>query len=181
MLTSLAFALGAFSTGSFPVLLLPFAGAIAVHDCASNIVGTLRDMEGDRAGGFSTLPVRHGAGPATAVAAGCYTCAIALAAAGLWLQHRSSVPYALVAVAAVMGARAFWLLVTGPRPIPAPLALRSHAVLVLERIVLAGALLAAGAGPAAGLLLAVPLTAVSYLAQARMRAGHELPPHEGTP
>ncbi|MBU3870193.1 ubiquinone biosynthesis protein UbiA, partial [Streptomyces sp. 4503] len=55
------------------------------------------------------------------------------------------------------------------------LALRAHAVLVAERLVLAAAVVAAGAGTTPALALLTPLLTVSVITQSRMRSRHEFP------
>jgi 4-hydroxybenzoate polyprenyltransferase/geranylgeranylglycerol-phosphate geranylgeranyltransferase len=64
-----------------PVKLLPFAFVFWAHDAASNLVGTLRDVSGDRAGGYATFAVRRGIAPAARTAVTLYCLALLTALA----------------------------------------------------------------------------------------------------
>lgn len=155
---------------------LVFALAFWLHDCASNLVGTLRDVAGDSAGGYRTLPARRGTSTAVWTALGLYTLAIGAAAFGVGGRPGSLV---VLAAVAVVGVVAFTPLVRRHADLPARVALRAHEVLVLERLGLAGAAvgLGLGAAPAAGLL--VPMVALSWWTQRRMRTWYELGPAHG--
>ena len=59
--TALAFVVGIMVARPTPPWeLLPFALVFWLHDSASNLVGALCDVEGDRRGGYRTFPVRYG-------------------------------------------------------------------------------------------------------------------------
>ncbi|MFG2196435.1 UbiA family prenyltransferase [Streptomyces sp. NPDC048639] len=164
-------------TGQPPWRVLPFALVFAVHDTASNLVGTLRDVAADRAGGYRTLPVLRGVRPAAVTAARLYAAALALASACAWLVPASPVGcLALLLLAGGCGAAAYLPLLRPGREITPPRALAAHEVLVSERLVLAAAVVAGGIGPTAALSLLLPLLAVTVLAQSRMRARYELAP-----
>ena len=64
------------------VALAAFAVAFWAHDTASNLVGTLRDEQGDRAGGYRTVAAHRGWRAAAGTATLCYGVAIAAAVAG---------------------------------------------------------------------------------------------------
>ncbi|MFF1417765.1 UbiA family prenyltransferase [Streptomyces sp. NPDC058280] len=155
---------------------LPVAIVFLLHDTASNLVGTLRDVRGDRAGGYRTLPVRRGLPFAIRTASALHLSALLVAAAGTAFTDHPTVYLVLLVITASAGVPAFVpLLRSGAAP-TARLALRSHEVLVGERLVLAGAVLAGGWGPVAGLAVLLPLLAISLVTQRRMRARHEFPP-----
>ena len=85
-------AIGQHPTGRlWPALLLLAVGWL-LHDTSSNLVGAIRDVEGDRAGGYQTLPVRHGSERAVRVAIGLYAGAFAAALAGGLLADRGNRP-----------------------------------------------------------------------------------------
>ena len=156
--------------------LLPFVLAFWAHDTSSNLVGTLRDVAGDRAGGYLTMPVRHGHRVATATALSLYGLALASAGLGGWTGAHRTTPLAYLislALAALLGAAAFRSLLAHRTSLPAHVALRGHELLVLERVCLAAAVVGLGLGlPTAG-LLAVPALVVTGWTQARLRTRHE--------
>jgi len=179
-LTALTVVFGALTAGTeprWPAVLLA-ALAFWAHDTASNLVGTLRDVDGDRSGGYHTLPVRRGVRYAARTAALLYASAVVAAAACVPFAPPDGRPAfgALLLVAAVCGTVAFAPLLRGAAPLTPARALRAHAVLVAERLILAGAVLAGGRGPAPALAVLAPLLALSVATQARMRTRHEFPP-----
>jgi geranylgeranylglycerol-phosphate geranylgeranyltransferase len=212
-LTATTVVFGAMSVTDLPSWqVLLFAGVFAAQDTASNLVGTLRDVEGDRRGGCLTLPVRRGVRAAVRTAAALHgaalsTAAVALlaglsggqgfAAGGSTASSSSSalssslssslssalssaLSPALLLAAVACGAVAFVPLLRegeggDPDVLDPRRALRAHEVLVAERMLLAGALLAYGWGPLPALLIVVPLLGLSLVAQSRMRSRHEFP------
>lgn len=184
-LTAFAFVFGAMAVRPYPpVALLAVAAVFWLHDTASNLVGTLRDVDGDRACGYDTFPVRHGvtATVATAVA----LCALWLGLAALApvpLSGRAAFPavfWALLGVVTVLVGVALTALVRAPRPVPLPVALRAHEILALERVVLACAFIGLSAGLPTALGLAVPATVLSALLQVSMRSEYEFGPPGAT-
>lgn len=181
-LTSFAFLFGAMATAPYPKLeLLPVALLFSFHDAGSNLVGTLRDLDGDRRGGYQTLAVRRGVRAALGCAACCYALwlTIALSLPALLREPRDVAAYlALLFGAAAMGLAALVMLVRAGSP-SRRLALRAHEVLVVERIVLAGALLALGAGAAFALPLVTAGVVLTWLTQHWMRERYEFALPEG--
>lgn len=182
-----------------PWQVLVFAAVFAAQDTASNLVGTLRDVEGDRSGGCRTVPVRHGVRAAVRTAASLYAAALATAVSGLLVATAEpGSALALLLCAAVCGAGAFVPLLrdsgrntgtdgsggsggTGGTGAPAApsltpeRALRAHEFLVAQRLLLAGAVLAAGWTLLPAVAVVLPLLVLSLYAQARMRSRHEFP------
>ncbi|WP_370943781.1 UbiA family prenyltransferase [Amycolatopsis sp. cg5] len=175
-LTAFAFLFGTMMTATYPPLnLLAVAGLFWLHDAGTNLVGALRDLDGDAEGGYQTLPVRRGVTVSLACATGLYA---------LWLLIALTLPmspgYAvMLGVAAALGASALVVVLRAPRPLPRKPALRAHEILVLERIVLACALLCQGAGPGFAVPLAVVAVSVTWLAQHYMRHRYEFAPTLG--
>ncbi len=57
----LSFLYGCFAVGTkIPIYVFLLSLIFPIHDTNSNLVGAIRDMEGDRAGGYMTIPVRYG-------------------------------------------------------------------------------------------------------------------------
>ncbi|MFJ1748711.1 UbiA family prenyltransferase [Streptomyces sp. NPDC088116] len=182
VLTALTVVYGAMTASADPPwqAVVPFALVFLAHDAASNLVGTLRDVEGDRSGGYRTLPVLRGLRVAARTAALLYLGAIAVAALSVPLVPADPVGFAaLLVLAAVCGGFAFSLVLRRELTVTPALALRAHEVLVVERLVLAGAVMAGGWGAAVAGAVTGPLLVVSLLTQARMRRRHEFPPDSG--
>lgn len=175
--TAMAFLLGATAAGQFPSpQLVGVAAVLWLHDSASNIIGTLCDVDGDRAGGYLTVPVRYGDRAALAVLA-CFTVTwIALTATifaclATTADRLASGPF--FAASALLTVVSLVILVRGGVPVRRRTALRSHEVVVWERLVLACAFIAAsGRWGAAAVALTASLAATS-LAQRWMRARYE--------
>lgn len=182
-LTATTVVFGAMAVAPLPSWqVLVCAGAFWAQDTASNLVGTLRDVEGDRAGGCRTLPVRHGVRAAVRTAAALHAVApatvLALLLTGLGGPEHLGGAVVLLGCAAACGVAAFCPLLRSAVLTPRR-ALRSHEVLVAQRLLLAGALLAAGWSLAPALGIVGPLLGLSLYAQARMRSRHEFPGEGG--
>jgi len=158
-------------------VLVPFVVAFWLHDTCSNLVGTLRDVDGDRAGGYRTLPVTHGTATGARVALGLYLATVLAAALGGWRHGgHSGLPdgwflLALAAVAALGLAAVLPLLRAGE--LAARDALRAHEVLVLERMCLAAAVIGLGLGALPAVLLLVPALALTWWSQRMLRSWYE--------
>lgn len=178
-LTAGAVLFGAMTVRDHPPVALALVAAVFwAHDAATNLVGALRDVDTDRAAGCRTFPVRHG--PATTLGVAGLLGGVAMALAvvvpvALGPAHRTAFWVLLAGATAVLGSSLVGM--TGPvragRPLPARLALRGHEILVLERLVLAGAFVGLATGPWPALALVLPATLVSGVLQASMRAGYE--------
>ena len=179
-LGGIALLYGASAAGEWPVsataALLVLAAVFWLHDTMSNLVGTLRDIDGDRAGGFTTLAVRRGTSHAVWTVLGLYTAMIATALAGGLLigVGDRAVYLGTLAVVAALGVAALAPLVAHRAELPVTTALRAHEVLVLERLVLASGVVGLGLGVGWQLGLLVPLAVLTWWTQHTMRTRHEL-------
>ncbi|WP_405623687.1 UbiA family prenyltransferase [Streptomyces sp. NBC_00076] len=178
VLTALAVVIGAMVTRPFPPWsLLPVAAGFLLHDTSSNLVGTVRDVDGDRAGGYRSVPVRRGVRHAVRLALALYGCGLTLLASAAVGTPRDPAGYlAFLVLAAVIGAAAFVPLLRSGTQLGQRTALRGHEVLVAERLVLAAGVIAGALGPATAALAVVPVLLFSLVTQKLMRAGHEFPP-----
>lgn len=174
-ITMCAFGVDVFAvTDSPPWALLLIAMVFWLHDAASNVVGAVCDAEGDRRGGCGTFPVRHGETASFWLMGLLHLAWFALAClvpAALGFDAGAYVP--LLAVAALMTLFSVALLLRVPRPVPREVALRSHEVLVVERLVLAAAMIAATAGLGLGAGLLVPFVVATIAASLLMRGSYE--------
>ncbi len=62
-MTAVTYLFGVFSIGSSSSIPLPFwllSLVFFFHDTNSNIIGAIRDVHGDKTGGYTTVPVRYG-------------------------------------------------------------------------------------------------------------------------
>ncbi|MBN6041295.1 UbiA family prenyltransferase [Amycolatopsis sp. 195334CR] len=174
-LSALAVVIGAMLVTPLPPWsVLPVALGFLLHDTASNLVGTVRDVDGDRAGGYRSVPVRHGVRHAVRLASGLYGTGVLFVASAAWFVSDASAHLALVLLAALAGVFAFTPLFRDS--VDRAVALRAHEVLVGERLVLAAAVVAGSTGPALALAVLVPVLVLSLTTQAAMRTRHEIPP-----
>ncbi len=64
LVTVAAYFFGVFSTGqpiqSMPIYIWLLSLVFLIHDINSNIVGTIRDIDGDKKGGYMTIPIKYG-------------------------------------------------------------------------------------------------------------------------
>ncbi|MEU1209453.1 UbiA family prenyltransferase [Nocardia sp. NPDC005825] len=150
------------------------AGACAfwLQDAASNLVGAVRDIDGDRAGGYQTVPVRYGIAVSSKVAGGLSVGSLLIAGIALW--HRAGVDVAVLIIPF-----ALWILALRRIPTSAGAdrfradALAAHEILVLERLFLAAAFVIGGMGWIVGTALLAVSVSVSRFAQRTMRARYE--------
>ncbi|MEU4791175.1 UbiA family prenyltransferase [Micromonospora tulbaghiae] len=183
-LGAVALGYGALAAGLAPhrpwavPVLLALVVAFWSHDAMSNLVGALRDIDGDRAGGYRTLPVGRGVPVAVRTVVALYAVTIGAAVtAGLLAGPGTRTAYlATVLVVLVTGVVALAPLVARRDGMPVLVALRAHSVLVVERVVLASAAVGLGLGVAVQLALALPMVLLTWLAQRGMRVRHELGP-----
>lgn len=175
--TALAFVLGMSAASPAPPLaLLPIGLVFWLHDSASNLVGALCDVDGDRRGGYQTFPVRHGDSATLRVLAILNLAWLALAvgypfAIASRADLAASAPF--LGAATVLLAAAMLILVRGPRPVARLTGLRAHEVLVLERLLLASAFVALGGGAWLALALLLPSMLVTLVARSLMRQRYE--------
>lgn len=174
-ITACAFLVGVFSTAPSPEFaILPLALVFALHDAASNVVGAICDMEGDRKGGYRTFPVRHGEKVSLRLMVVLHVLWVVLAAvySVVVLRDFNLAAYVpLLAVAIAMTIVSVVMLFRAGIPIPRTAGLKSHEVLVIERLVLAGAFVAGASGPLLGLGLTVPFIAATFLSSLFLMRG----------
>lgn len=178
LITTLALLVGTMVVRMFPPWpAFALSVVFLLHDTSSNLIGTVRDVEGDRAGGYRSVPAQHGVPFAVRLALGLYASAITVAALGALLPLAHRIPYlALLAMAAAIGLVAIVPLLRLTPAHTQVRALRAHKLLVIERLVLAGAVIAIDLPLSTVLVLLVLVVLFSGLTQAAMRSRHELPP-----
>jgi len=170
-----ALAVGTPAHGSVLLLLV----AVFLHDSASNLVGTIRDVDGDRAAGYATVPVVYGVPRAASIAAGL---ALGAAVAGICLMvvlAPGPLAWTFFLGALVLDASVYLGLVSRRSVLTRARALGAHKVLVVERLLLFTAFIAVYAPPAVSLTLLAGTLAASVGAQVLLRDRHERQPLRG--
>lgn len=152
------------------VLVLPLL--FFLHDITTNLVGTIRDIEGDRAGNCITVPIKYGVPAAVRLVIGLaitWECIAALLP--LLVPLRRLDFYLVYTLALVMAVLAVGVLAR--RPEDRATALLAHKCFVAERMLLAGALLAGTVGIIPAALIVLPLMALTLWSQVKLRNRHE--------
>ncbi|MFL6137197.1 MAG: UbiA family prenyltransferase [Frankiaceae bacterium] len=172
-MTAFAFLYGTMMVTDLPpARLLPVALVFLLHDAASNLVGAVRDIDGDREGGYETFAVRRGCVLATRVAAGLLVAAYLLSlAAPAMLGRAMTTPFATALVLAAVTAT--WAIAPMAGDATRQVAYRAHTVLVLTRILLAGAFICWGAGTSLAVPVIVAALVATWLSQRALRERHE--------
>lgn len=169
-----AVAFGALAAGGGPILpLLSLAGFVFCHDSATNLVGAIRDVDGDRAAGYRTVPVIYGISRSSQIAASLAGLAVLCCAALFILLRPGALALALFAVALLLDLRIYGALVRRGAALTRPQALGAHKWLVGERITLVCAIIATRAPAPVALALLGATLAATYAAQVALRDRYE--------
>jgi 4-hydroxybenzoate polyprenyltransferase/geranylgeranylglycerol-phosphate geranylgeranyltransferase len=153
-----------------PLPIALFATGILLHDTAGNIVGTIRDVEGDKAGGIRTLPMQIGIRRSVYVAVAFSATYLALfSLPGLLRWNGGHLSYlAYVGGAFLMQGRNWVDLLRRGDQVGKQVALRAHEWYTVERVILGLALVAASA-PVVALALLLPTVGFTVITQMTMR------------
>lgn len=174
-MTALAFCYGTMMVAPYPPLrVLPLALVFWLHDAASNLVGAVRDIEGDRSGGYLTYAVSHGSSAAVRVAALLLAGAYGLALAAQVILGRDwHTAFAVMLVLTVgSGVHAVGPLFRLGEETRRP-AYHAHKVLVFTRILLAGSFVVWTVGDVLGPLLVAVALGATWVSQRLLRDRHE--------
>jgi geranylgeranylglycerol-phosphate geranylgeranyltransferase len=161
------------------VLLL--AALVFFHDSATNLVGAIRDIDGDRAAGCQTVPVVYGLVRAIDIAAALALAWLVCGVALVVLLLPNPLALVLFAGGALLAASIYGSLWLARHRATRPMALRAHKYLVVERLLVMSAFIAAfaPAGAALGILAATVAATVGSQALLRDRGERQkivLPP-----
>jgi geranylgeranylglycerol-phosphate geranylgeranyltransferase len=152
VLASLTVAFGSIAaTGGVPRLVWPLIALFFCHDSATNLLGAVRDIEGDRAAGYRAVPLSL-------------------------LRLGAAVAFDALALGQTLSAAAQPIGTVGGRSARRTAALGAHKVLVLERLVLSVAFIATVTPPWVALPLLAALASVTWWAQTRLRDRYEFAP-----
>ncbi|KYK21697.1 hypothetical protein AYK21_00535 [Thermoplasmatales archaeon SG8-52-2] len=142
--TVAAYLFGVFSIGtqlqSLPMYIWILAFVFLFHDTNSNLVGAIRDMEGDKKGGYITIPVKYGIKKSVIIS---FTLTI------IWLSIALYIPfyykflkiefYFMMILDLLILISLYIYLIRAIRKYTRQKALRFHEFFVIERITLASA------------------------------------------
>ncbi len=153
--------------------LLVLCAIFFFHDSSSNLIGAIRDRDGDRAAGCRTVPVAYGI-PLSIRISGILTLSWVTIAVPLFVRyHHRELAVTLFALALLLTALVYLMLLRRMKGLTPREALAAHKLVVLERLVLSSAV-AAIYGPAPKvLLLLVVAVAATQVAQALLRNRYE--------
>ena len=155
-----------------PAVLL-LAALVFFHDAATNLIGAVRDVDGDRDAGCTTVPVVYGVARSVDIAAILALCWIVIGCALFGIIHRGPLDLVLYACALGLAGNVYIPLWRERTRVTRPQALSAHKYLVVERLVLMSAFIAAYAPAAVALGLLAATLAASIGSQILLRDRHE--------
>jgi 4-hydroxybenzoate polyprenyltransferase/geranylgeranylglycerol-phosphate geranylgeranyltransferase len=151
-------------------------GIFFFHDSASNLIGAIRDFEGDRAAGCRTVPVVYGIFRSIQIS-GVLTCSWLAFALPLFVYYRGrGLSVALFVVALALTALIYSLLLRHRGSLTRKQALRAHKIMVIERLIVSAAVAAVYGPTLLVLLLLVVVTVATQIAQMALRNRYEFSP-----
>ncbi len=165
---------GALAGGDiFAPTVLLLAGVAFFHDSSTNLVGAIRDVEGDRAAGYETVPVVYGLAAAVDIACALALAWIALGIALLAVTQPSALAPVLFAVALALDAWVYVPMWAARAHVSRRQALAAHKYLVAERLIVMSAFIAVYTPAAVTLGLLAATLAASLGSQALLRDRYE--------
>lgn len=158
--------------GSLSPRVLLLGGAVLFHDGATNLVGALRDVSGDRLAGCRTVPVVYGLSRGVQVACGLASLGWSLSLLTLVLARAGRAAAALFGAATLLDLLVYPRLISERAHLSSSRALSAHKVLVAERLLLSASFAAVRAPRLTLSLVGIALP-ISLLLQSKMRDRHE--------
>lgn len=148
-------------------------GIFFFHDGSSNLIGAIRDMEGDREAGYRTVPAVYGISRSIQIS-GILTLSWMAFALPLFVYHyQRAVSLALFVVALLMTGLSYFVLLAHRGDLTREQALWAHKVVVLERLVLSAAVAAIHGQPGVVLVLLAVVLVATQIAQMSLRNRYE--------
>jgi geranylgeranylglycerol-phosphate geranylgeranyltransferase len=178
LITVAAYIFGISTTGnapqSFPLYVWLLSLVFLLHDTNSNLVGAIRDMKGDKAGGYLTIPVRYGLK---------ISIALSLLLTGGWLflalflpfyyQFLSQRFYGLMILDIAVLIAFYLYLFRSVKDYTREKALHFHEFFVIERVILASAFILGIANLVLGITIFLLALAVTAYSQFSLRKQYE--------
>ena len=178
IVTVAAYLFGVFSIDktiqSIPVYIWILALVFLFHDTNSNLVGAIRDMEGDKKGGYITIPVKYGIK---------ISVLISIVLTSIWLSLALYLPYfykflkieffLMMIIDVLILASLYIYLLRAIKNYSRQKALRFHEFFVIERITLASAFIFGIADTYIAAIIFVCAIFVTALSQYLLRKRYE--------
>ena len=176
-----AYFFGVFSTGqlpeSFPLYIWLLPILFFVHDTNSNLVGAIRDMWGDKKGGYNTIPVKYGIKKSMCISLVLSIIYMSMIVVLIYYFDFLRYPYrfyVLFLFAVIVLCSMYILIFTSKKEIDRKKALVAHEFFIAERITLASAFIA---GMTYSLMLSLIIfivsIGISLIAQRSLRKRYE--------
>jgi geranylgeranylglycerol-phosphate geranylgeranyltransferase len=148
-------------------------GIFFFHDGSSNLIGAIRDVEGDRDSGYRTVPVVYGVSRSILISGAMTSSWLAFALPLFVYYHERTVSLALFVVALLMTGLAYFMLLAHRGKLTREQALGAHKVVVLERLVLSAAVATIFGPTLVVLALLAAVLVATQLAQMSLRNRYE--------
>ena len=178
LVTVAAYIFGVSSTGnspqSFPLYVWLLSLVFLLHDTNSNLVGAIRDMKGDKEGGYMTIPVKYGL---------TISVVLSILLTGGWLflalflpfyyQFLSQQFYGLMILDIAVLVAFYIYLFRSVKQYTREKALHFHEFFVIERIILASAFILGIASLALGMMIFLFALVITAYSQFSLRKQYE--------
>ena len=165
---------GALAGGSLAqVSVVSLALVVFFHDSSTNLVGAIRDIEGDRAAGCRTAPVVYGLATAVDIVVSLVVCWVAAGIVLAVLVRPGPLSLALLICALSLAVAIYAPMWSARRHLKRSQALLAHKALVVERLLLMSGWIAVYAPAALALGLLAGTLALTLASQALLRDRYE--------
>ncbi|MFN2638132.1 MAG: UbiA family prenyltransferase [Gemmatimonadaceae bacterium] len=148
-------------------------GIFFFHDSSSNLIGALRDVEGDHAVGYRTVPVVYGISRSVQISGLLTLSWLAFALPLFVYYHDRELSVALFAMTLMLTALVYFVLLRDRERLTRKQALGAHKLVVIERLILSAAVAAIYGQTMVVLILLVVAIAATQIAQMALRDRYE--------
>lgn len=157
-------------------MILILFGIFFFHDSSSNLIGAIRDLEGDREAGYGTVPVVYGITRSIQISSLLSISWMVFALPLFFHYHERWLAAAMFVLSLMLTAVIYSVLFGYGENLTRKQALGAHKVMVIERLILSGAV-AAIFGPALTVLvLTLGAITATQVAQSVLRNRYEFSP-----
>jgi geranylgeranylglycerol-phosphate geranylgeranyltransferase len=157
-----------------PIYLYLLAIVFLLHDTNSNMIGAIRDVEGDKKGGYETFPVKHGIKKSLILSFGLTVCwFILILSIPFYYQFLSIYFYIIMILDVGILVIFYHYLIRTFKNHSRKMALRYHEFFIIERITLASALLFGVVDPIIALMIFVFSMVLTLVSQYILRGRFE--------
>lgn len=157
-------------------MILILFGIFFFHDSSSNLIGAIRDLEGDREAGYGTVPVVYGIKRSVQIS-GLLSLSWMVFAVPLFLHYYEHwLAVALFTTSLMLTAVIYSILLGYGNNLTRKQALSAHKVMVVERLILSGAVAAIFGPGLTVLLLTLGAIVLTLTAQSMLRNRYEFSP-----